>query len=69
MAKLASSPAAARGFRDSAFLLAIAAVSLFGGAVSFYAWQTQPRPVVNATASVEDDAPHMPLPSGPRKYQ
>jgi hypothetical protein len=69
MAKLASSPSGPHGFRDSAFLLAVAVVSLVCGAASFYAWQTQPRPAVNATASVEDDAPHTPLPAGPRKYQ
>jgi hypothetical protein len=69
MAKLPHSSAAARGFRDTVFLLAVGVISLVCGAVSFYAWQTQHGLAVSATASAEDDAPRAPLPAGPRKYQ
>ena len=68
MAKQASSAAAHR-VRDSFFLLTVGIISLICGVVSFYAWQTQHGPAVSTTASAEDDAPRMPLPAGPRKYQ
>jgi hypothetical protein len=67
MKKYAPSPATHYASRDSLFLIAIAVVSLVCGAVSFYAWRAEHNP--SLTASMEDDAPRVPLPAGPRKYQ
>lgn len=67
MRKPAPSPATQYSSRDSLFLFAIAAVSLVCGAVSFYAWRAEQTPAL--TASMADDAPRVPLPAGPRKYQ
>jgi hypothetical protein len=67
MRKYAPSPATHYSSRDSLFLIAIAVVSLVCGAVSFYAWHAEHNP--SLTASIEDDAPRVPLPAGPRKYQ
>jgi len=69
MAKPTHPPAAAHGFHDTVFLLAVGVISLVCGVVSFYAWQAQHVLAVGATASTEDDAPRTPLPAGPRKYQ
>jgi hypothetical protein len=67
MRKYALSPATHYSSRDSLFLVAIAMVSLVCGIVSFYAWRAEHNP--SLTASVEDEAPRVPLPAGPRKYQ
>ncbi len=69
MARPVASHVSTPGFRDSFFLLTVGIISLICGVVSFYAWQTLHSPAVSATASAEDDAPRMPLPAGPRKYQ
>ena len=60
------SPATQYASRDSMFLIAIAAVALVCGAVSLYAWRAEQAPSVTAST---DDAPRVPLPAGPRKYQ
>ena len=67
MKKYAPSPATHYSSRDSLFLVVIAVVSLICGVVSFYAWRAEHNP--SLTASAEDDAPRLPLPAGPRKYQ
>jgi hypothetical protein len=67
MKKYAPSPATHYSSRDSLFLVVIAVVSLVCGAVSFLAWRVEHNP--SLTASMEDDAPSVPLPAGPRKYQ
>jgi hypothetical protein len=67
MRKYASSPATHYSSRDSLFLVVIAVVSLICGVVSFYAWRAEHNPAL--TASAEDEAPRLPLPAGPRKYQ
>jgi hypothetical protein len=67
MRKHPLSPATHYASRDSLFLIAIAVVSLICGAVSFYVWRAEHIP--SLTASAEDEAPRLPLPAGPRKYQ
>ena len=67
MRKYAPSPATHYSSRDSLFLVAIAVVSLICGVVSLWAWRTEHNS--SLTVSMEDDAPRVPLPAGPRKYQ
>jgi hypothetical protein len=67
MRKYAPPPGTHYSSRDSLFLVAIAVVSLVCGAVSFYAWRAAHNP--SLSASIEDEAPSVPLPAGPRKYQ
>jgi len=67
MKRQTPSPATHHSYRDSVFLVAIAAVSLICGAVSFFTWRAEHT--ASLTASVADDTPRVPLPAGPRKYQ
>ena len=52
--------------RDTIFLIVVAAVSFAASALSFYVGHQQKAAIV---ATAEGDAPRVPVPAGPRKYQ
>lgn len=54
--------------RDSVALVVIGVLALAASAASFVAGQMSVSPPQVAIAD-EDDAPRVPLPAGPRKYQ
>ena len=51
---------------DTAFLIAVAVLSILASMTSFYVGQRQNTAVM---ATTEDGGPRVPLPAGPRKYQ
>jgi hypothetical protein len=51
---------------DTIFLIVVAAVSFAASALSLYVGHQQKTAIV---ATAEEDAPRVPLPAGPRKYQ